>query len=149
MKESFFFNIAASSELAWSSTGVTVAGTGSWGSQITQLLNPWHIVIDSSDAIYIADSGNHRISKWVSGSATGTIVAGQINQPAGSGVAYLSGPYGVCIDSNRNVYVADRSNHRVQLWNNSASSGVTIAGTGKETISMFLFCHCIAFRYEW
>ena len=61
-------------------------------------------------------------------------MAGQVNGQSGSTLPYLNTPYGVCVDSNKNVYVADTTNHRVQLWTYGASSGATVAGTGKKNV---------------
>ena len=111
-----------------------MAGTGNSGSQINQVANPWHLTLDSSGALYVADSGNNRISKWTGGSLTPTIVAGQASASSGSGSASLNQPYGIYVDPNKNIYVADTNNHRVQFWSNGASTGITVAGVnGKKT----------------
>ncbi len=49
---------------------------------------------------------------------------------AGVGTDQLQGPSGIWIDRSGNVFVADKSNHRVQKWAPGATSGVTVAGTG-------------------
>ncbi|CAF4697035.1 unnamed protein product, partial [Rotaria magnacalcarata] len=48
---------------------------------------------------------------------------------AGSTPDKLNNPWGLYVDSNQAVYIVDRNNHRVQLWNNGVISGVTVAGT--------------------
>ena len=35
---------------------------------------------------------------------------------AGSTSEKLSGPWGIYVDANSNLYVVDRGNHRVQFW---------------------------------
>jgi len=120
--------------LTWCATATTVAGTGNGGSQVTQIRDPWRVALDSTGAIYVADSYYNRISSWTIGSPIGTIMAGQVNGQSGSTLPYLNTPYGVCVDSNKNVYVADTTNHRVQLWTYGASSGATVAGTGKKNV---------------
>ncbi len=57
---------------------------------------------------------------------TGTTVAG--GNGAGSGANQFSFPHSVALDAAGNIYVADRSNHRVQKWVPGASSGITVAG---------------------
>ncbi|CAF4685001.1 unnamed protein product, partial [Rotaria socialis] len=64
------------------------------------------------------------------GASNGTTVAGQPNGVSGSVPSLLQAPASVVVDSNRNVYVADTSNHRVQLWSYGASFGTMVAGTG-------------------
>ena len=36
------------------------------------------------------------------------------------------------LDSNENLYITDTLNYRIQFWNNGATNGTTIAGTGKK-----------------
>ncbi|CAF4879537.1 unnamed protein product, partial [Rotaria socialis] len=76
-------------------------------SATNRLSNPWTIVLDSSNALYIADQGNNRIQKWIIGYSTGTTVAGQTNGVAGATSYYLNQPNGVYVDTNSNIYVAD------------------------------------------
>ena len=113
------------------SSGVTVAGTGSAGSGANQLSNPYGIYLDASGNLYIADQGNHRIQKWAAGASTGTTVAG-ISGISGSDAAHLNSPTGVYVDGSGNVFVADRQNHRIQMWFAGATSGTTVAGTGSS-----------------
>lgn len=40
---------------------------------------------------------------------------------AGSTSEKLSGPWGIYVDANSNLYVVDRGNHRVQFW----ATGIT------------------------
>ena len=40
----------------------------------------------------------------------------------------MSSPYGVFVDQQRAVYVADHRNHRVMKWSNGAKEGVIAAG---------------------
>ncbi|MFI6526760.1 NHL domain-containing protein [Streptomyces uncialis] len=118
----------------------TVAGTGVAGfggdngpAGPAQLRNPYALAVDSADALYIADSGNHRVRK-----VTGD---GKISTVAGTGVAGFGGdggpalsaqlnlPLGVAVDSSGVLYVADARNHRVRRV---AADGTvsTVTGTG-------------------
>lgn len=40
----------------------------------------------------------------------------------------MTNPWGIYVDSQGNLYVADRGNNRVQLWNLGAANGITVAG---------------------
>ncbi|CAF4171408.1 unnamed protein product, partial [Rotaria magnacalcarata] len=61
----------------WNDTGITVAGTGTSGSALNALNQPWNIFIDSlTDIIYIADSLNNRIIKYLPNATSGIVVAG-------------------------------------------------------------------------
>jgi sugar lactone lactonase YvrE len=64
----------------------------------------------------------------IAGSGSGTYMDGSL-------VASFNGPSGLAIDSNGDVYVADRNNHRIRKITNSGSGAMvgtvtTIAGTG-------------------
>jgi len=118
----------------------TFAGIGSGGfsgdgsTAITaDIANPYSTVVDASGNVYIADRVNNRIRK--------VNTAGIISTYAGNGVAGFSGdgglatnanlqnPQGIAIDAAGNLYIADKSNHRIRKVNTSGIIS-TIAGTG-------------------
>ncbi|CAM4821428.1 unnamed protein product [Rotaria magnacalcarata] len=110
--------------LKWNATGITVAGvTAISGSTPDKLYQPWGLSIDSNGTLYIADSHNCRVQKWLRGAPNGTTVAGQPNGTCGYGLSFLSTAQGVTVDSNGNVYVVDTYANRVQLWSYGASFG--------------------------
>lgn len=129
MNQLFLFFLATALTYNWNASGITVAGTGTAGSNVNQLNTPFGIFMDSFNALYIADYGYNRIQKWLSGASTGTTVAGQASGASGSTAAYLNGPTGIIVDSSGNMYIADCYNYRVQFWANGSTSGTTIAGT--------------------
>lgn len=78
------------------------------------------IAVDDDENLYLADTGNNVIRKI--DTSTGTISTFAGNGAAGySGdggpatSAALSGPWGVAIDSNRNVFIADTGNSAVRV----------------------------------
>ena len=58
---------------------------------------------------------------------TGTTMAGTTGTFGGA-ANQLSQPWNLFVDANKNMYIADAANHRIQLWPAGASSGTTIAG---------------------
>ncbi|HVE81774.1 MAG TPA: Ig-like domain-containing protein, partial [Myxococcales bacterium] len=72
--------------------------------------------------LYIADGGNHRILSYDNPRGSDTQaddVIGQVNftsNGAGSGVSKVSGPQGLAVDPQGNLYVADLNNSRVLLF---------------------------------
>ncbi|CAF5163473.1 unnamed protein product, partial [Rotaria sp. Silwood1] len=63
--------------------------------------------------VYVSEIGNDRVTRW-DNTIAGVIVAG--NGTAGSALNQLRDPWGIYVDSNYTVFVVDRGNHRVQMW---------------------------------
>ena len=97
------------------STGITVAGGNSNGSGLNQLDSPRSVISDSSGILYISDTSNHRIMMWVPGASSGTVIAGISGVP-GSTATTLKYPNGITFDANKNLYVADSNNFRIQKY---------------------------------
>jgi sugar lactone lactonase YvrE len=110
-------------------TGIisTVAGNGvadyaGDGGPATQasLDNPVDIAIGSDDSLYIADTYNHCIRRvtsdgvidTIAGSCTKRGFAGDGERPT---AALLNRPYGIALDAEDNLYIADTHNHRIRL----------------------------------
>jgi hypothetical protein len=104
---------------------VTVAGTGTPGfsgdggfATAAQLQSPSGVAVDSQNSVYIADYGNHRIRKL---SATGIVTtyagtgtAAFSGDGGNATAAHLNGPWGVAVNSARDVFIADAFNHRIR-----------------------------------
>jgi DNA-binding beta-propeller fold protein YncE len=101
-----------------SGIGITVAGGNGAGNAANQLESPTIVYLSKfNDSIYICDTFNHRIQKWIIRGTTGVTVAGS---PAGSrgNSAYLfHTPYGIALDpEEKYLYVSDTYNARVQKY---------------------------------
>lgn len=91
--------------------------------------------MDSSNNLYIADSGNYRIMKYTPGATNGSIVAG--TGVTGTGLDQLSiGTRYIYVDSSLNLYIADTYNNRVVRWASNDSAGVIVAGNGTYGTSL-------------
>jgi uncharacterized protein (TIGR03437 family) len=152
-------------QVSTSGTIQTVAGDNGAGAGYSgdnaaatsaQLNLPISMVLDSSNNMYIADTGNNRIRKvtavngllppattcsTTSGGVTTTTNCPAITTLAGSTLtgyqgdngeasnALLNTPIGICLDAAGNVYFSDSDNHVIRKI---ATNGIitTVAGTG-------------------
>lgn len=77
---------------------------------------PHDICIDTLGNLYIADTFNNKIRKIASDSYTVTTLAGSsegyLDGPSATAQFYW--PWGICVDSNFNVYVADKGNYKIR-----------------------------------
>jgi trimeric autotransporter adhesin len=137
----------ANNQVIWeiyAGTGVivTVAGNGTPGysgdgglAGAAQLHTPHGVAVDTYGNVYIADTENHviRFVNAASGVIT-TVVGNGTSGYSGDGgpatAAQLSLPYGIALDLNDNLYIADYENHVIREV--SATTGLisTIAGDG-------------------
>lgn len=120
----------------------TVAGTGERGfagdggpAVEARLNGPFDVGFDPAGNLYFSDTFNHRIRRV-------DVEAGRITTVAGNGTAGYAGdggpalaavfnePYGIAVDRDGNIYVADRHNHCVRRVDGAAGSVTTCAGTG-------------------
>ncbi|MGY6648172.1 Ig-like domain-containing protein [Wenyingzhuangia sp. IMCC45574] len=98
----------------------TFAGSGSSGNTnargtTARFHHPRAVATDAAGNVYVADQGNHQIRK-ISPSREVTLLAGRGFEGSSNGTgaeAYFNNPYGVAADAAGNIYVADRSNHRI------------------------------------
>ncbi|CAF4219920.1 unnamed protein product, partial [Rotaria sordida] len=104
------------------------------------LVGPIGIVFDAaSNSLVIANSGANNIIQWFLTTNTFAVVAGS---PAGvaspvfpnTQLNRLFNPFGVALDSNGNIIVADSGNHRIMLFSpglptDGTKNGRVIAGT--------------------
>jgi tripartite motif-containing protein 71 len=102
---------------------------------------PTDIAIGTDGSLYIADSSNHRISKWsMDGSFQGWIGGGMVGWqtnyiqpiPYGWEMDEFNSPEGVAVDGDGNIYVADTYNNRVVVWD---STGTPVKWIGDDYTS--------------
>ena len=123
----------------------TIAGTGTCGysgdggpAAAAALCLPTAVAVDSAGGVYIADTNNYRIRK-IAGTAISTVAGNGVQSFSGDGglatTAGLDSPFGVAVDSNLNIYIADTYNQRVRMVTYGTGIISTIAGTGVKSFT--------------
>lgn len=117
----------------WLQRGITVAGGNGDGYELNQLHSPSGIFVDEDRTIYVVDSWNHRIVKWIPGATSGKVVAG--GNGAGDRNDQLNYPVSVAIDRmSDSLIICDYNNRRVVRWPRRN-------GTRGETIISNIVCY--------
>lgn len=118
----------------------TVAGSASRGyagdgsaATAAKLKGPCGVAVDANLNLYIADSANHAIRMVTPSSGKISTIAGDgISGARGDGgqatAARLDCPFGVAVDKNNNVYIADQNNNEIRMVTVSTGIIKTIAG---------------------
>ncbi len=107
----------------------TLGVTGTIGSNSTHFNYPRGVAVDSTGAIYVADSENYRVQKCtLSGSGESCSTFAGVTGMQGSDLGHFSHPMRVAVDSVNRVYVADEWNNRVQVFDLNGAYLTTIGG---------------------
>jgi DNA-binding beta-propeller fold protein YncE len=99
---------------------------------------PTALVLDDHGTLYISDSGKHQVLKLGTygrlSTVAGTGTAGFSGDGGPATDAQLNGPWGLALDSQGHLHIADAANHRVRRV---TPEGIiaTIAGTGTPGFS--------------
>ena len=117
--------------------GTLLLGGNGPGFSNTQLHYPVGLHYDSlTNSLIIANILAHNIVRYTFGSNNWTLVAGNSSGYSGSSSNLLLEPPDITLDPMGNLYVADRNNHRIQLFYNGQFNGITIAGiTGVSSVN--------------
>jgi len=98
----------------------TTSGSNAGGLSATSLSFPEGVAIDSTDNLYVADTGNNRVLEYdtpITSDTTADRVFGQPDffslESSPVSETSLFSPVGVALDSTDNLYVADKNNSRV------------------------------------
>jgi hypothetical protein len=96
------------------------------------------LFVDITNTLYCSMASLYRVvtKSLNSNSNTLNTVAG--TGSAGNTVYMLNLPYGIFVDINLDLYVADSNNNRIQLFQSGQLNGTTVAGNGSLSITITL-----------
>ncbi len=120
----------------------TAAGNGTAGfsgdtgpATAAELDNPFSVAADQSGNLFIADTSNNRVrqvnlvTKLIT-TVAGTGIAGYNGDSGLAAAAELCDPYGVAVDQNGHLFIADTSNQRIRQVDLFTKLITTVAGIG-------------------
>ena len=119
-----------------STNGTTIAGGNGAGISSKQLNGPKNIKFNHSGELFVADAGNNRIQKFPKNSTNTTLattVAGGFG--SGNNSNQLNDPSDMIIDQYETIYITDQGNNRIQKWEASATTGITLSNQGNDLSS--------------
>ena len=115
--------VAANTGIIYTIVGTGLIGFSGDGGQATSayLHNPYGVAVDNVGNLYVADNLNNRIREVEVGIEIISTVAGSgVGSYSGDGwipaAAEIQNPYGIALDANGNIYVADCNNQRVRRF---------------------------------
>lgn len=99
------------------------------GLSASKLNDPLRVYVDKNGTLWVSDYLNNRVLRFdnassrLSGAAADGVL-GQVDfltSSAGTSSSKLKGPVGVFVDDNGNLWITDRLNHRVLMFENASS----------------------------
>lgn len=119
----------------------TVAGSNSVGDGGPALMALFGqtegVAVDLGGNIYVADAGNNRVRKIAADGSISTVAGTGVSGFSGDGgpanQATLNQPYGLALDANANLYIADLGNARIREITSDGKIQ-TVAGGGTAAL---------------
>ncbi len=85
-----------------------------------------YIFVEEDYSLYVSDSGNHLVMKWIKDEKEGIVLAG------GNSLTQLYYPEGVIVDQFGQIYMADSDNDRVMYWYEGTKEvTIVVSGNGE------------------
>lgn len=94
----------------YDSAGVYQRTIGSPGSNPGEFSQPSGVIV-AGGSLFVMDSGNNRVQRLTTGGTFETTIGSQ-----GAGLGEMASPWRAAIDSLGRLVVAERDNHRMQVW---------------------------------
>jgi uncharacterized protein (TIGR03437 family) len=117
--------------------GTTFAGDGRRAVE-SFLAQPEGLAVDRTGTVYIADAADHRVRRITPAGIIETIAGlgspGLTGDGGPASAARLNSPYGICLDSAGNLFVADLGNAVIRRIDGITGKIDTVAGGGEAEL---------------
>jgi sugar lactone lactonase YvrE len=112
--------------------GTGVAGYADGHRSAARFNNPYGLAIDQDGSLYVGDVANHKIRKIAADGQVTTFAGSKKGFSDRPGkLAMFDHPYGVAVDAQKNIYVADSYNNKIRKITHDGIVS-TIAGNGND-----------------
>ncbi len=99
------------------------------------------LFVDTNDTLYCSMSSNHQVvKKSLKDSEMTSVIVAAGTGSQGSAFNELNQPWGIFVDVNFDLYVADSGNNRIQLFQSGELNGITLAGKRSPNPTIDLAC---------
>ncbi|CAF4136973.1 unnamed protein product, partial [Adineta steineri] len=117
-----------------------IVESGTFATVMNVYASCWGLFVDINNTLYCSMTYRYQVVKRSLNDA----VMNSNHVAAGTGVGgsasdQLNSPYGIFVDVNLDLYVADSFNGRVQLFQPGETSGITVAGSKSPNPTITLF----------
>ena len=96
------------------------------------------LFVDINNTLYFSSPIFHKVMTKSLTSASNILTTITGTGCSGSSATTLNYPVGLFVDINIDLYVADRSNNRIQVFRSGSRNGTTVAGSGSINVTISL-----------
>jgi len=108
-----------------------IAANETWTSIMINVTSTCYaIFVDIYENLYCSMFDKHRVDKKRLDGTTISVAGSELNT--------LNHPWGIFVEINLDLYVADWGNHRIQLFRRNQRNGTTVAGKGSVEVTIEL-----------
>ena len=95
------------------------------------------LFVDLNNTLYCSMYNEHQVvKKWLNSNPSTMTAAGTGSYGSASNMLYY--PCGIFVDTNFDLYVADRDNNRIQLFHLGQTNGITVVGSTSANLTISL-----------
>ena len=96
------------------------------------------LFVDMNNTLYCSIDGQHKVVKKSLNDSSSTMITVAGTGSWSSASNMLNRPYGIFVDTNFDLYIADCFNHRIQLFRLGETNGITVAGNTSANLTIEL-----------